>query len=111
MFGRLDPLSAKRRETKTEFSLYDALCGAVAVFDKECQDKGIQIYLDCPSDIKFIGWKQDIYTIMVNLLDNSLFWIVEKECVERRINKQKQVLLSTIPIQVLASVMNFWKVE
>lgn len=86
LFGRLDPLSAKRRETKTEFSLYDALCGAVAVFDKECQDKGIQIYLDCPSDIKFIGWKQDIYTIMVNLLDNSLFWIVEKECVERRIN-------------------------
>ena len=85
LFGRLDPLSAKRRETKTEFSLYDALCGAVAVFDKECQDKGIQIYLDCPSDIKFIGWKQDIYTIMVNLLDNSLFWIVEKECVERRI--------------------------
>ena len=33
-----------------------------------------------------MGWKQDIYTIMVNLLDNSLFWIVEKECDERRIN-------------------------
>lgn len=86
LFGRLDPLSAKRRETKTEFSLHDALCGAVAVFDKECKDNGIQIDLDCPNDIKLIGWKQDIYTIMVNLLDNSLFWIVEKECVERRIN-------------------------
>lgn len=86
LFGRLDTLSAKRRETKTEFSLHDALCGAVAVFDKECEDKGIQIDLDCPSDIKLIGWKQDIYTIMVNLLDNSLFWIVEKECDERRIN-------------------------
>ena len=76
LFGRLDPLSAKRRETKSEFLLHDALCGAVAVFDKECQDKGIQIDLDCPSDIKLIGWKQDIYTIMVNLLDNSLFWRV-----------------------------------
>lgn len=86
LFGRLDPLSAKRRDTKTEFSLNDALFGAVTVFDKECKDKGIQIYLDCPSDIKLIGWKQDIYTIMVNLLDNSLFWIVEKECNERRIN-------------------------
>ena len=72
LFGRLDPLSAKRRETKTEFSLYDALCGAVAVFDKECKDNGIQIDLDCSKDIKLIGWKQDIYTIMVNLLDNSL---------------------------------------
>ena len=82
----MDPLSAKRRETKTEFSLYDALYGAVAVFDKEGEDKEIQINLDCPNDIKFVGWKQDIYTIMVNLLDNSLFWIIEKECVKRNIN-------------------------
>lgn len=86
LFGRLDPLSAKRRETKAEFSLYDVLYGAVAVFDKECKDKGILINLDCPNDIEFVGWKQDIYTIMVNLLDNSLFWIVEKGCDERRIN-------------------------
>lgn len=49
LFGRLDPLSAKRRETKTEFSLHDALCGAVAVFDKECKNNGIQIDLDCPN--------------------------------------------------------------
>lgn len=93
LFGRLDPLSAKRRETKTEFSLYDVLCGAEAVFEKECQEKGIKIDLECPSDIKFAGWKQDIYTIMVNLLDNSLFWIVEKRCDKRRIsivvNKEK----------------------
>ena len=86
LFGRLDPLSAKRRETKAEFSLCDALYGAVTVFDKECNNKGIQINLDCPDDIKFIGWKQDIYTIMVNLLDNSLFWIIEKKCVKRNIN-------------------------
>lgn len=86
LFGRLDPLSAKRRETKIEFSLQDALCGAVTVFDNECKDNGILIDLDCPNNIKLMGWKQDIYTIMVNLLDNSLFWIVEKECDERRIN-------------------------
>lgn len=86
LFGRLDPLSAKRRETKTEFLLRDALCGAISVFDNECHNKDIQINLACPLDMKFIGWKQDIYTILVNLLDNSLFWIVEKECDERRIN-------------------------
>lgn len=86
LFGRLDPLAAKRRETKVDFLLYDALFGAVTVFDKECHDNGIQVVLDCPKGIKLSGWKQDIYTIMVNLLDNSLFWLVEKECVERRIN-------------------------
>ena len=58
----------------------------LSAISKIASDNGIQIDLDCPNDIKLIGWKQDIYTIMVNLLDNSLFWIVEKECVERRIN-------------------------
>lgn len=86
LFGRLDPLAAKRRETKTTFPLVDALRGAVAVFEKECIDKEIQISLNCPSDIKFVGWQQDIYTIMVNLLDNSLFWIVEKDCIDRIID-------------------------
>lgn len=86
LFSRLDPLSAKRRETKNEFLLQDALLGAVSVFDKESENNGIRINLDCPDNIKFVGWKQDIYTIMVNLLDNSLFWIVEKGCNVRTIN-------------------------
>ncbi|WP_455504438.1 ATP-binding protein [Blautia sp.] len=85
LFRKLDPLSAKRRETQSEFSMYEALNGAVDVYSKECLDNGIRIDFECPNDIKFVGWEQDIYTIMVNLLDNSLFWIVEKKCIERRI--------------------------
>lgn len=85
LFGRLDPLSAKRRETKSDFSLFEALSGAVAVFEKECNDQQIHIHVACPEDIKFTGWKQDIYTIIVNLLDNSLFWIIEKNCTDRKI--------------------------
>lgn len=86
LFGRLDPLAAKRRETKIEFLLRDALSGAIAVFENEYEEKNIQINLSCSDEIKFLGWKQDIYTIMVNLLDNSLFWIEEKKCVERIVN-------------------------
>ena len=85
LFGRLDPLSAKRRETKSSFSLLEELTGAVSVFENECNDKQIKVFVECPDDIKFNGWKQDIYTIIVNLLDNSLFWIVEKNCVNREI--------------------------
>ncbi len=85
LFGRLDPLSAKRRETKRSFSLAGELLGAVGVFENECKEKQIQILVDCPDEIKFTGWKQDIYTIIVNLLDNSVFWIVEKNCTVREI--------------------------
>ena len=86
LFGRLDPLSAKRRDTKAKFLLGDALKGAIAVFEKEYTDNDIQISLHCPSHITFVGWEQDIYTIMVNLLDNSLFWIVEKKCSIREVD-------------------------
>lgn len=86
LFGRLDPLSAKRRDTKTEFPLCDAVKGAVSVFEKEYEEKKINVFLDCPNDIKIVGWKQDIYTIMVNLLDNSSFWLTEKECNDRKID-------------------------
>ncbi len=86
LFGRLDPLSSKRRENKTQFVLLDVLRGAIEVFEHECRENNIEVNLVCPEDIKFIGWKQDVYTIMVNLIDNSMFWINEKQCQERKIN-------------------------
>ena len=86
LFGRLDPLAAKRRDTKSDFSLYEAINGAIAVFSKECEIKSIKVNLNCPKEIIFNGWKQDIYTILVNLLDNSIFWIAEKKCLAREIS-------------------------
>jgi len=85
LFGRLDPLSAKRRETKAEFSLAEALHGVASVFENECKKENIQVDIHCNEDVKFFGWKQDIYTIFTNLFDNSIFWIVEKKCLERKI--------------------------
>jgi signal transduction histidine kinase len=85
LFGRLDPLSAKRRETKAEFILAEALQDVSAVFENECNKENIHVEINCSEDIKFFGWKQDIYTIFANLFDNSIFWIVEKKCVERKI--------------------------
>lgn len=85
LFGRLDPLSAKRRDTKSVFSLSSELSGAVAVFANEFRENQIEMVMECPDDIEFTGWKQDIYTIIVNLLDNSLYWIVEKNCPVREI--------------------------
>lgn len=85
LFGRLDPLSAKRRETKMDFILRDALLNSIAVFEKEGNLQGITIELDCPPNIRFLGWKQDIYVILVNLIDNSFYWIVEKKCTIKKI--------------------------
>lgn len=85
LFGKLDPLAAKRRETKELFNIKSALKGAIDVFENELREQNIDISLECPEELKFMGWKQDIYTITVNMLDNSIFWISEKKCEERTI--------------------------
>lgn len=83
LFSRLDPLSAKRRETKAEFLLLDTLSGVVSVFENELKLKNISISIKCSEKMMFNGWKQDFYTIFTNLIDNSIFWIEEKNCAER----------------------------
>lgn len=85
LFGRLDPLAAKRRETKAMFDLAEALKGVASVFENECKKENIVFDIHCPENIMFNGWKQDIYTIFTNLFDNSVFWIVEKKSLIRKI--------------------------
>lgn len=86
LFGRLDPLAARKRDTKQNFNLKQAIEGAVSVFEKEASEKNILINTYCDDKIYLLGWKQDMYTIMANLLDNSIFWIEEKKCSERNIS-------------------------
>ncbi|MGF7060712.1 ATP-binding protein [Brassicibacter mesophilus] len=86
LFSRLDPLAAKRRETKAEFSLLDTLNGVVSVFENEFNYKNISYSINCSKEVKLFGWKQDFYAIFTNLIDNSIFWIEEKNCIERHIS-------------------------
>ena len=55
------------------------------LFESECIKENIIVNVQCPENIKLYGWKQDIYTVFVNLFDNSIFGIVEKKCLERKI--------------------------
>lgn len=99
LFGRLDPLSAKRRETKSRFLMIDILSGVAAVFENELEIKKINISIKCPKQLEVNGWKQDFYTILTNLIDNSVFWIDEKKCIDRLIS-----------IEVSAS-NNTWQID
>lgn len=85
LFGRLDPLSAKRRETKAEFLLLDTFKGISSVFENELRIKNVNLTINCPKEMMFNGWKQDFYTIFTNLIDNSIFWIEEGKSDKREI--------------------------
>jgi len=85
LFSRLDPLAARRRETKSTFSLRDTLKSVISVFESTCNEEDIKVEIQCPDNLKFTGWHQDIHAIFTNLIDNSIFWIVEKKSPKRSI--------------------------
>lgn len=86
LFRRIDPLAARRRDTKSIFIVKNALYSASDVFSSLCHEKNISINIECPNDLKFNGWQQDLNTILVNLIDNSIFWIDERGSEVREIS-------------------------
>ena len=68
LFGRLDPLAAKKRDTKAKFNLSEEIKNAIDVFSHEIAQSGIRLEFKCDSQIEYTGWKQDIYTIIVNII-------------------------------------------
>jgi signal transduction histidine kinase len=85
LFKRLDPLAAGKRGPKKEYNLYKALYGATQVFENELLENKIALNLNCPQDVTLIGWDQDVYVIIANLIDNSIFWITNKKSAKREI--------------------------
>ena len=75
LFRRIDPLAAKRRGDKTTVKLRDEITKAVAVFGAEMKAEGISVAVCCPDTAAIQAWRQDIYIIFANLIDNSIYWL------------------------------------
>ena len=85
LFGRLDPLAAKKRAAKKSVLLKKSIQDTLTIFQKEMKSHNISAEITGPDDFKFSSWSQDIYAIFTNLIDNSLYWMVEKKTPIRQI--------------------------
>ena len=86
LFGRLDPLAAAKRSRRTHLDLKKQIIGALSVFSSEMKSLKVKSQVDCPDKLLIPAWSQDLYSIFTNLIDNSLYWMNEKESPERRIS-------------------------
>ena len=86
LFRRLDPLAAGNRAAKQKIYLGKALEETFSVFWTEMRSQDVKGVVDCPEDFLFTAWPQDIYIIFTNLIDNSIYWMNEKETRNRQIN-------------------------
>jgi len=56
------------------------------VFENELIRNGITYEITCPEKLSFSCWQQDFYIILTNLIDNSVFWMVEKNSPRKNIS-------------------------
>ncbi|SFB39988.1 ATP-binding protein [Algoriphagus aquimarinus] len=74
LFGKLDPLSAKKRTNKKDFNISQVIENVKDVFLSELNSQNIELNIDCDINLTAFGWKEDFYIVFTNLVDNSLYW-------------------------------------
>ena len=82
LFSRLDPLAAGRRSAEKPLALKEEITNVLAVFAQEVKSQKVIAEVIGPEDFKFSSWRQDIYAIFTNLVDNSLYWMKEKKNIQ-----------------------------
>lgn len=86
LFARLDPLATTRRAKRKAFHIRPAIEKSIAVYENEIIENGVIVNIECSDNVTLYGWDNDIYVILTNLIDNSLFWMSEKNCTIKSIN-------------------------
>lgn len=85
LFRRLDPLAAGKRSPRQPLELKKTIERTLAVFESQLKSHNISTQIKGPDDFRLSVWEQDIYSIFTNLIDNSLYWIREKNTSLRQI--------------------------
>lgn len=79
LFKRLDPLASGKRPPKKDINIKEMLKNVFNIFREEMTSKNIEHKVYCDDNAVLSGWSQDFYAIFSNLIDNSIYWIVEKK--------------------------------
>jgi len=75
LFGKLDPLSSKKRDKKKDFVLRKVFENVKDVFLSELNSQLIEYTIDCDEHLTCYGWQEDFYIVLTNLVDNSIYWL------------------------------------
>ena len=86
LFSKLDPLASRTRSQRKMLLLKGEIRKAVRIFEEKLISQHVSVDVTGPDDFKFLTWLQDIPIIFTNLIENSLYWMQQKNTVKRRIN-------------------------
>ena len=85
LFRRLDPLAAGKRIPRKPLELKKTIEGTFDVFESQLKTHNIFTQVKGVDGFRLSVWEQDIYAIFTNLIDNSVYWIREKNADDGKI--------------------------
>jgi|APTNR8051073442_1049403.scaffolds.fasta_scaffold00057_41 signal transduction histidine kinase len=85
LFSRLDPLAAAKRSARKSLPLKKTIEDTFTVFEEDMKRYGVSVKVTGPDDFRFLCWTQDIYAIFTNLIDNSIYWMSERNSGKKEI--------------------------
>ena len=74
-----------KRSAKKSLPLIKHIKETFAVFETATKKDNVTVIISGEDKFKFKCWPQDIYAIFTNLIDNSIYWMNEKEISHREI--------------------------
>ena len=86
LFEKLDPLAYKKRDSVQTFNIYKELISVISMFANEMSEKSIVYNIEGSQIVEFEGWAQDFRAIFINLIQNSIYWIHEKNSPKKEIS-------------------------
>lgn len=85
IFKRIDPFAVTKRGAPKNELLATIIDEAKRLFSKVMEDNDIALSLTGSVNATFSCWKSDMLSVFANLIDNSVFWMLEKKSPEKRI--------------------------
>ncbi|GHM99151.1 hypothetical protein WSM22_06410 [Cytophagales bacterium WSM2-2] len=85
LFRRLDPLAKQNKGDKKIFKIKSAVVKASRIFEGTLSGNNIQFDLYCNEEIEIHGWEEDLIIAVTNLIENSIYWLCQKESNDRKI--------------------------
>jgi signal transduction histidine kinase len=75
LFDRIQPLGVRSRGRPREVTLIKPIRTALRGFSGELSSHGINPSVEVPDDFTVVAWEQDLLTIFLNLIENSIHWL------------------------------------
>ena len=86
LFSKIDPLATGNRGKKKKLILKSEIEKSWKIFSDSNSDVVFNVKDDKNVPSAIYGWRQDIYAIFTNLIENSIYWMNEKVVPKKKID-------------------------